>query len=171
MRVPFRHSALDQADSFGWISIALHWVTAAVIVAMWVIGKMMANAADASGASLRNLHVTLGLAAWLLLAGRVVWRMAGHHPRAAGLSDLNHRLARTTHYLMLVTLTALIVSGPVIAWLGRGGATGSIAYATHYYAGNSLLLLVIVHTLAAMKHLMFHDDDSVVRMLWPKSRR
>ena len=30
-----------------------------------------------------------------------------------------------------------------------------------------LFVLVIVHIGGALKHLMFHTDDTIVRMLWP----
>lgn len=168
---PTRNSARDRPDSFGWISIALHWTTAIVIIAMWVIGKSMSFATDGSTLSWRNVHIALGLGAWALLAGRIGWRIVCAHPRADGLSKATHNMAKTVHYVMLASLTALIASGPLLAWLGRGMPAGSAAFFIHSYAGDLLAILVITHILGALKHLMFHQDDSVIRMLWPKREK
>jgi len=160
----------DRPATFGWISIALHWVTAGLIIALWVIGKNIGFAGDGeTAASWHDLHVTLGLTTWVLLAGRIVWRMMSGHPHAHGLTAKTHAIAKFAHYLMLAALTLLIISGPTIAWLGRGSSPGAIAHTIHVYAGNLLLILVLTHVVAGIKHLMFHDDESVVRMLWPKS--
>lgn len=168
MKPTARHAAYDQSNSFGWISIALHWVTAGLIIAQWIMGKNITAMPDGSPGFWQTLHVTVGLSAWILLAGRVVWRFYSKHPRTDGLTARTHRIAKAVHYLMLVSLTLLIVSGPLIAWLGSQTRMGSTAFVVHLYAGNVLLILVITHILGAVKHLMFHQDDSVVRMLWPK---
>ncbi len=158
----------DQSNFFGWISIALHWTSAALIVAMWIIGKNISAIPDGASGFWRTLHITVGLSAWILLAGRVAWRIYSKHPRTNGLTAKIHGIARAVHYLMLASLTSLILSGPIIAWLGPLTLIGSAAFVVHLYAGNVLLILVITHILAAVKHLMFHDDESVIRMLWPK---
>ncbi len=158
----------DQPDSFGWLSIALHWLSAVVIIAMWIIGKNITVQPDGSPGFYRELHITLGLTAWVLLAGRIVWRIRVPHPRSAGLGPRTHSFARAFHYVMLALLTLLIVSGPLVAWTGTPAPLGAAAYTVHRYAGNGMFVLVVLHILGAMKHLMFHHDDSIVRMLWPK---
>ncbi len=160
--------AFDQPDSFGWLSIALHWLSATVIIAMWVIGKNISVQPDGTPDFYRELHITLGLGAWILLAGRIVWRIRVPHPRSAGLGDRTHRFARGVHYVMLAVLTLLIASGPVVAWAGYPSTLGAAGFTVHRYAGNAMLALVVLHILGALKHLMFHHDDSIVRMLWPK---
>ena len=69
---------------------------------------------------------------------------------------------------MLVVLTALITSGPLVAWAGLQTSAGAVAFTVHRTAGNAMFFLVVLHILGALKHLMFHHDDSIVRMLWPK---
>lgn len=163
-----RGAAFDHSGSFGWISIALHWTTAALIIALWVIGKKISVLPDGSPDAWRSLHVTIGFSAWFLLAARIAWRFYSAHPHSEGVSLRTHEIAKAAHYVMLASLTLLILSGLLVAWLGTGNRVGSVAFSVHLNAGNVLLVLVITHTLAAVKHLMFHHDDSVVRMLWPK---
>ena len=158
----------DQPDSFGWLSIALHWLSAAIVIAMWVIGQNISVQPDSSPDFFRELHVILGLGAWVLLAGRIAWRLRVAHPHSAGISDRTHRFARAFHYGMLAFLSLLIVSGPVAAWADAASTVATSAQTVHRYAGNALFVLVLLHVLGALKHVMFHQDDSLVRMLWPK---
>ncbi len=158
----------DRPDSFGWLSIALHWLTAVLIIAMWIIGQNISVQPDGSPDAYRELHVTLGLSVWILLAGRILWRARVAHPKADGVGERTHRFARAFHYLMLATLSVLILSGPVVAWAGYPSTVGQAAFTAHRYAGNTMFALVLLHILGALKHLMFHHDDSIIRMLWPK---
>ncbi|MBT8146708.1 MAG: cytochrome b/b6 domain-containing protein, partial [Gammaproteobacteria bacterium] len=109
------NSLQDQPNSFGWISISLHWITAVIITALWILGRSIEfQAVDAIDAR-RTLHVTVGLIAWLVLAGRIFWRLKHPHPRAVGQSNRIHRVARFAHYLMLGLLGIMLLSGPLLA--------------------------------------------------------
>lgn len=160
---------IDRPDSYGWISIALHWLVAAIVIAMWFIGKSISGQPPDEIDATRNLHVTIGLSAWLLIFGRIVWRLVIPHPRAHGQTQRTHKLARAVHYLMLAALSVMLLSGPLLAWLSPGGShfAGAVR-AVHASAGNFLFLLLVVHILGALKHLMFHDDETIERMLWPR---
>lgn len=159
----------DRAESFGWISIALHWLTGAIVIAMWFIGKNISGQSPADMEAMRHVHVTLGLSAWLLLAGRIAWRIISPHPKAPGQSRQLHEIVRAIHYLMLLALGVMLLSGPLLAWaLARGGATEGLLRTVHGGMANLLGMLILVHILGALKHLMFHQDETFERMLWPK---
>ena len=161
---------LDQPDSFGWISIALHWVTAAVIIALWVIGRSITDQDTSETIDVRrSLHITIALAAWLLLLLRILWRLRMHHPHAAGQSLFIHRFAQSVHYIMLVVLSLMMISGPVMAWIDNETVTG-LAYRVHASSADLLLALVLLHIGGTLKHMMFHEDDTIIRMLWPRRR-
>lgn len=169
-----RSSFQDQPNSFGWVSIALHWTTAVVITTLWILGKSIEfQAADAID-DRRSLHVTLGLLAWLLLAIRIGWRVRYPHPRAVGQSDSIHSIARFAHYLMLGLLAVMLLSGPMLAWslsaLSGQSGMAAIAHLVHGTAANLLALLVLIHIGGALKHLMFNDDETIARIFIPRSR-
>ena len=42
------------------------------------------------------------------------------------------------------------------------------ARAIHAFCGQSILWLTLVHIGGALKHLMFHDDDTIARIFVPK---
>lgn len=174
----------DQATRFGWISIALHWSSAAVVILMLYLGATLSFMDVDAAAAQRNLHMSLGICGWVLVAARIVWRFRSIHPRATGLNDLTHQIARWSHYALLIGLSLMLISGPLMAWssgaaipvvgslslpspIGQWPGLLFVAQKTHIVAGNVVLWLTLLHVLAGFKHLMFHDDDSFVRMLWP----
>ncbi len=166
-----RNRLLDQSDSFGWVSITLHWLTAALIILLWFVGRsiMRQDTPEAIDAR-RSLHITIALCAWLLLLARIIWRLRMHHPRASGQTLFIHRLARTVHYIMIAGVALMMVSGPAMAW-SQNEAVIDLAYAVHSLSASVLLVLFLLHLGGTLKHLMFHEDDTIVRMLWPKKQR
>lgn len=161
---------LDQSDSFGWVSIVVHWLTTAIIISLWFIGHSITEQ-DTTAAidARRSLHVTIALSAWLLLLFRIIWRLRMHHPHADGQSLFIHRFARTVHYVMLAGISVMMLSGPVMFWIDDKVFT-DFARATHTATAGLLFVLVLLHIGGSLKHMMFHEDDTIVRMLWPKKR-
>ncbi len=163
------NSLHDQEKSFGWISIALHWFATVAVILLWFIGQSIASLPAEEMDARRSLHITLGLIAWLPLIARIIWRIRSRHPHVKGQSLLTHRLAKAAHYLMLVVLGILLLSGPLVAWaMPRGSSLMEIALAFHGNAARALALLVVLHVLAALKHLMFHDDETIARIFVPR---
>ena len=164
-----RSSLYDQPNSFGWISIALHWTTTVAIVVLWLVGMSIMSQPIEEIDARRSLHITIGLIAWLPLAARIVWRLRMAHPRVNGQSLLIHKIARVTHYLLLTTLSIMLISGPVMAWaLPVRAGIAEFALAFHSRAAIVLSILVALHVLGALKHLMFNDDETVARIFRPK---
>lgn len=164
-----RSSLFDKPDSFGWISIVLHWSTALAVIALWLIGTSISYQAAESMDARRSLHITLGLLFWLPLAGRIAWRILTPHPHAAGQSPLTHQLARSAHYLLLLMLGVMLVSGPLLAWnLPERGSLVDTLLAVHATTATALALCIGLHVLAALKHLMFHEDETLARIFVPR---
>lgn len=163
------NSLYDQPNSFGWISIALHWASAAALVTLWALGKSIQWQSLDGINDRRSLHVIVGLCVWLLLAARVAWRMRMPHPRAVGQGPRTHRVAVLIHTLILANVAVMMLSGPFLAWLLPGpSALVDIAWRIHAAAATSLIVLVLLHVGAALKHLMFHDDETIARIFKPR---
>lgn len=177
----------DTGSVYGWISIMLHWVTAIAIVALWLLGKNIANVAPEEADASRQLHVSLAASAWVVILFRVIWRFRSGHPHLAGQTLSIHRIAKITHYIMLLTIVLMLVSGPMMVWsgghsisifgwllipgpLGEVESVREFAWIVHSNSALLLLLLVLVHVAGALKHLMFHSDDTFVGMIWPGDR-
>jgi cytochrome b561 len=168
---PKNSTLRDQHDSFGWVSIIVHWLTTITIIALWFIGRSIAaqDSLEAMDAR-RSLHVTIALTVWLLLLFRIIWRLRMHHPRAKGQSLFIHRVARTVHYVMLAGIALMMVSGPVMVLFNNDTVTG-VALLVHSNAALAMLALVLIHLGGTLKHIIFHEDDTIVRMLWPRKRQ
>lgn len=168
---PEKSTLLDQPDSFGWVSIVVHWLTTIIIIALWFIGRSISEqvSLEAIGAR-RTLHVTIALTVWLLLLFRIGWRMRMHHPRARGQTLLIHRVARTVHYVMLAGIAIMMASGPVMILFDINAVTDA-ARIVHASTASAMLAPVLIHIGGTLKHIIFHEDDTIVRMLWPRKRQ
>jgi cytochrome b561 len=174
----------DTASVYGWISILLHWTTAAIIIVLWFIGKSIMGLDSGDVDDRRALHVSIAASAWLLLVFRALWRFRSGHPHVRGQSAFIHRVARSAHYAMLAVVLLMLLSGPLLVW-SRGQAitlfgglsipgpfaeSESLSQAAWFLHSNAAMLLfwlVLLHIGGALKHLMFHTDDTVARMIWP----
>lgn len=178
----------DTASVYGWISILLHWTTAAIIIALWFIGKSIMGLDAGDVDDRRALHVAIAASAWLVLVFRAVWRFRSGHPHVRGQSAFIHRVAKFTHYAMLTVVLMMLLSGPLLVWsrgnpinlfgilsipspLTESESLSRAAWFLHSNAAMLLFWLVLLHIAGALKHLMFHSDDTVVRMIWPGKSR
>jgi len=91
----------------------LHWVTAIIVIALWFIGRSIAESGPEQIDIRRALHVSIAASAWALLLLRVFWRFRSGHPRIRGQSDLIHFVAKTTHYTMLLVMIVMLLSGAI----------------------------------------------------------
>ncbi len=179
-----RSKLLDTDVRFGWVSILLHWVTAIVVIVLWYFGKSILNGPPEEADAVRRLHVSIASSAWLLLFARSIWRLRSGHPHVKGQSLRIHRTAKLAHYAMLLVLCLMLFSGPLLVWAGGNSIvvfeTVSIpsplsdsesirrfAWLVHSTSSITLLVLVLLHIGGALKHLMFHSDDTIARMIWP----
>ena len=163
-------SLLDRNNSFGWLSIGLHWFATVAIILLWFIGQSIALQSIEQIDARRSLHVTLGLIVWLPLVARIVWRFKAGHPRVNGQTLMTHQLAKAAHYVMLLLLLVMLISGPLMAWvMPERSALSEIAFSFHSFAAKALAVLVVLHILAALKHLMFHGDETVARIFVPRT--
>jgi len=181
-----RSKLLDTNDRFGWISILLHWVTAIIIIMLWYFGKSVLNGPAEEADAMRRLHVSIASSAWLLLFARSVWRLQSGHPHVKGQSIRIHLMAKFAHYSILLVLCLMLFSGPLLVWAGGNSivifdivsipsplsdseSIRRFAWLVHSTSSITLLVLVLLHIGGALKHLMFHSDDTIARMIWPGS--
>ncbi len=178
---------LDSHTTFGWTSILLHWITTIVVVALWYLGKSILNGPLEESDAMRGLHVSLAASAWLIIFARSIWRLRSGHPHVKGQSVRIHRIAKLAHYLMLLVLGLMLLSGPLLVWSGghsisvfglltiasplsASESLREFAWFIHSISSMVLLVLVLLHIGGALKHLMFNSDDTIVRMIWPGRR-
>lgn len=175
----------NTAKAYGWIAIALHWLSAAVVLSLLGLGLYMVELDyyDAWYNRLPWLHKSIGMLFVLVLLFQVVWRGVSPAPEPlAGTSRLEQRLARLVHWLLL-TITALIVlSGYLIStaegaaisvfdWFSIPATVSAIpnqvdnSGLVHRYLSYALIALVVLHVAAALKHHFIDRNNTLRRIL------
>jgi cytochrome b561 len=115
----FDVGASDTKSGYGWISIALHWITAVTVVAMLTIGIMSQGATIDVHARLVHLHTSIGLTVYALLWGRIVWRFVVGHPGPLPRQGrFFFAIGKYFHFTLLPAIAVMVVSGPLMAWVG-----------------------------------------------------
>lgn len=167
----------------------LHWLMAVLIISLGIVGMYMTDLANSpQKIKIYALHKSIGLTVLALLLLRVAWRLADRRPADLPMPRWQALAARTVHALLYLLMFALPLSGWTynsasgypLQWFGlfnlpslTGGAEPALkglAHSVHEYGFYLLVLLLLAHVGAALKHHFIDRDDTLVRML-PLLRR
>lgn len=180
----------NSADRYGPVARALHWATAALIIATFALG-LVADALPLAGegalerkAAAFSLHKTAGVAALALGLLRILWAVT--QPRPVPLHPgrrLETRAAEAVHAGLYVALLAVPLTGwvhhaasegfaPILWPLGQGlplvpksETVAHAAGALHFAFVWLLAAAVALHVAGALKHALIDRDATLARML------
>jgi cytochrome b561 len=161
--------ASDRFAGYSSISILLHWLTAAGVIALYATHEI------------DDVHLAIGLVAAPVFLVRMVWRLARGFPRPSDQHPLLNLLARLVTLgfllsLLAVTLTGLLLpalEGETLSFMGFGEfmlpispdrQLAGIFEEIHEIAGNAFIPLLVLHVAGALKH-QFVDKDSTLRRI------
>jgi cytochrome b561 len=165
-------------------AIALHWITALLIVAVFPLGVYMADLAlSPFKLKLISYHKWLGVTVFLLLLARLAWR-AGHvpPPLPGSIPLWQRQAAHGLHLVLYLLLFAIPLTGwlmssakgfqtvylgvlPLPDLIGKDKALGDLLRAAHETLNLMLLALLLAHVGAALKHHFIERDGILARML------
>jgi cytochrome b561 len=133
--------------------------------------------------ALYSYHKWAGVTLFLLVLIRLLWRM-GHPAPAlpATMPALMQKAAAAGHLVLYVLMFAIPLSGWIMSsakgfqtvWfgviplpdlVGKDKELGHLLGEVHEFLSYSLLLLVVGHVAAALKHHWIDKDDVLTRML------
>jgi cytochrome b561 len=183
----------DKARPARWngLIVSLHWIGAAIILALLVIGwAMIYGGLDAATTfDFYQWHKSLGFVALALTAARLAARFAGSSPPPPTSPNWERRLAALAQVSLYVLTLCAIISGwlvvstsplPVptrffglfvIPDIARADPSLFAAAAlAHKLAAWAIAFLVALHAAGALKHHLVNRDDVLRRMSpdWPK---
>ncbi|HEX5326788.1 MAG TPA: cytochrome b/b6 domain-containing protein [Acetobacteraceae bacterium] len=165
-------------------TIVLHWVTAALVGLLWVIGQTVGYVPDGSlRIDYRSVHISLGVVLAAVLLVRLVWRLSRGRSLPPDRRRLLAAAATAVHRGLYLLLLVTVVLGVLNAWshgevifnLFRLPAFGDrplrrLITGWHALAANTVLIVAGLHAAAALSHHYVLRDDVLVRMV-PLMRR
>ena len=173
----------DTTAGYGLPTRIVHWLMAVAIVGLYVLGLWMVdlNYYSPYYRSAPDLHRSVGMLLLGLLVVRFVWRLFNDKPSDSELSAFERFSAAIVHWGFYPLLLALMVSGylmstadgrpiEVFDWFSvpaliHDKAMEKTAGEIHELLADITMVLVIVHTLAALKH-HFWDRSRVLARMW-----
>ncbi|UXD89205.1 MULTISPECIES: cytochrome b [Thalassolituus] len=175
----------NTSSSYGWVSIAFHWLMALAVFGLFGLGLYMVELTyyDAWYRGSLDLHKSAGVIlalAWLL---RLIWKLRNPQPKPLGSKVWEHKIAHLTHILLYLLMLALFISGYLISTAdGRAievfglfelpatlthANQEDVAGVIHWALAWTLMLIAGLHAVAAIKHHWLDKDKTLVRMLKP----
>ena len=161
---------------------ALHWLIAILIVGNIASGLLHEPLENV--ASLIPAHKAIGMTVLVLSLVRIGWRMAWTAPAyPATMTPIEMLASKLVHLLLYGFMIAMPVSGWIIAsggkyplsWFGlfdlpklpvvKDSALAGIGHEFHELGGWVLLILVLGHVAAALRHHFVLKDGILKRML------
>ena len=110
-------SLTNTRAAYGWIAIALHWISAVGVTALYFLGERMEDAADrAEKIAARDLHVSVAMLLIAFLAARLFWTASQPSPRPIEQNRVLRIAAHAVQGLFLLMIAVLIVTGPLAVW-------------------------------------------------------
>jgi cytochrome b561 len=172
---------------YGGTAIALHWLTAALIVANLALGLSMVPL-PFSPQKLKwyQWHKWIGVTVFLVTTLRLLWRWRHPAPTPAAMPLWQQKAAAVAHSMLYVLLLAIPVSG----WLYSSSTGVQVVYlglvplpdlmpkdktlaaalkAVHLTLNFTMFAVVCLHAAAALKH-HFVDHDGVLQRMLPLPR-
>ncbi|UHQ56714.1 MULTISPECIES: cytochrome b [Microbulbifer] len=178
-------AARNSKQQYGWMAIALHWLMAPAIIGMFALGWWMRQLSyyDPWYRQGPEIHKGIGILLLALLLLRLVWKAMNPHPQdVPGTPRWQALAARAAHGGLYLLLLAIMVSGYLIStadgraisvfgWFEvpatlQGLANQEdLAGEIHEVLAWTLMGLVALHALAALKHHFVDRDATLRRML------
>lgn len=167
-------------QQFGTLTKFAHGLLAIVIIAMLIVGCYMG---EWGIPVIGQLHKCVGLGVLLLAIFFIIWYFINERPAYPVTMPCWEQIAAKISHLSLL-LAVLIM--PLAGWL-MSTAAGKppqilglalpmpgiplstplriLGKETHYYVAWILVVLVSIHSLAALKHC-FIDKDNILQRMW-----
>jgi cytochrome b561 len=178
-----RSAARGEPERYGKLAILLHWMTAALILANWLLGlSMVPMPISPRKLQWYLVHKSIGLTVLLLTSLRLGWRVVRTPPAPVAMPPWQRRAASASHAVLYALLFAIPLSG----WLYSSATGVQVVYLgvvplpnlvpkdrtladalrlVHVSLNALLFVVFCIHVAAAIKHHVVDRDTALVRIL------
>ncbi len=160
----------SNSTAYGKVARLLHWISALLIIVLWIMGKVMTNS---EVASLYKTHVALGLLVLVLTAVRIVWFFVDNHPTDLPMLGWQKQAFVWNHRLILLVTILLVSSGVGILLLSEIGLSPANVtpdliqdvppLGVHHFSSLLMALLFLMHVGGVLRY-QFTKGDTLGRM-------
>lgn len=168
--------------TYDGVSIALHWVTALLVVANFALAETWDWFAEPVKELMETTHMSLGVLLAAVVVARIVWRLMPGHGVEALTNGWVRLASKAVHYLLYLLLMAEAALGFAFRWgagrpmdffgLGIPPLIGEIARADrrflrelHEWNGWAIIVIAGLHAAAVLYHHYVLRDRVLERML------
>ena len=171
----------DDKTNYDNVAIALHWVTALLVVTQFALGESWDWFPREIRRTMQRTHISLGILLTVVIVVRLIWRWIPGHQRSSLVAGWMRTASKAVHYVLYALLVAQAFLGITVGW---GGGTirffgiplpspidpldqtfrndllhlhGKVAWA--------IIVLASGHAAAALYHHYFLKDRVLGRML------
>jgi cytochrome b561 len=171
------------AEKYGRTAQTLHWLMFLLIAGAFGVGLWMAGL-PVGPQRFRAVpwHKAIGITIFALVFIRLLWRLTHPAPSLpAAMPAWERHAAHASHWGLYLLMFAVPLSGWLMSsalgfstvvfgirvpdLLERNRELGDILKTVHYFLNKTLLLLIVLHFAAALKHYFIDRDDILQRML------
>ncbi len=176
---------------FGWVMIIMHWFLVLPILGLFGLGLYMMDLSyyDPLYTLAPQIHEAIGMLILLLMVFRLLWKLSNLTPKPpATNSRLVNIASHIAHNFLYLIIFSVLISGLLISFAGGQGMQifdwfvvigpaelfdnqATLAGDIHYAAAIGLIALVVLHTLAALKHHFIDKDTTLNNMLGIKEKQ
>lgn len=176
-------SIKDTADYYGKISRFNHWLSALFIIGMLSVGLYFHDMPRGDEKTYwLKLHISFGGMIFLFLGFRVLWRLFTQSPTAVEQKKVLSIATKLIHWILLLSILIMAVSGPFLIWtrgaeinvfnwfaipspIGKMPELHEWLETIHKITSRVLLVSIIIHVLAVIKHQFINKDQVLTRMV------
>lgn len=174
----------NTTESYGWLAKAFHWLMALMIVALIAVGYIMSDMENNPDKfKIYGLHKSLGISVLILAGLRLLWKGVNIAPLfPAGMKPVEKFAAYIGH----AALYFFMFSMPLTGWMMSSAAGFSVSLFGFFtlpdfvapdkaFAGEmrdlheifsyGLIVMIVLHAMAALLHHYHHKNDVLRRML------
>jgi cytochrome b561 len=181
-----RVAATATRTRYDGVSIALHWITVALVLLNFASAELWGLFARPTRHLLVVSHMSLGIILSVVVIVRIVWRLVPGHQVEPVSRGWDERLAKGVQYLLYLLLLAQSVLGYIVRW-SEGEAMSFFGLLIpppfapmtraehhtlmerHNQVGWAIIVIAASHAAAALYHHFVLRDRVLVRML-PRGR-
>ena len=174
----------EPRNRYSAVSLTLHWVIAAGILAQILLITAHEAVEGPASRTYVEIHKSLGLTLLVLTLVRIGWRLANPAPRLPDhMKTWENIVARVTHVGFYVALLFMPLTGwaamsararPIEWWglinwpllpIDGGREAARALMGLHELGIKAIYVLLALHVLGALKHHFVDRDDVLHRML------